>query len=236
MFKRKKPEFKNKTQRILHEIWVTGILVLIVLAFRSTVASTYRVPTGSMIPTILPGDHFFASQMTYNFRIPFTDTSLNDYDPPKLGDIVVFPSPIEPDINLVKRVVAVGGDTIEVRDGRVIRNGEEIPLEEIRPEDPKPPAQPEDGEYRVYWERLGESRHFVQFDRYGGNLRTMAPITLAADEFFPMGDNRDHSADGRIFGPVSIKSLRARAWRIFFSIHSTFPFLRWERTGQNMYP
>ncbi len=214
---------KEKIRYYLKEALITGILVLVVLAIRSSFASTYRVPTGSMIPTILPGDHFFASQMTYGIRVPFSDFFITANKPPERGQIIVFPSPIEPDINLVKRVVAIGGDKLEVREGRLIINGKEIEVV------PVPTAEAPLGGTDVFYEKLDNHQHFVQFDDRAPSLRNLGPIDVPEAHFFAMGDNRDHSADSRYFGPVPYEKLRARALRLFISLDSSFPYLRLSR-------
>lgn len=205
---------------VVREAVAFAVMIVTVLALRSSLLSHYNVPTGSMIPTILPGDHFVADQRSFGLRVPFSDWFVTGPASPERGDIVVFPSPLEPGIDLVKRVVAVGGDRLEVRGGLLVINGQ--PLQNSLME--KTP----DG-YEVYREELFKVSHRVQLDTSQPFLRDYGPIEIPAGHFFPMGDNRDHSGDGRVFGPVPVDRLRARAFKILYSMEK-FPEVRWART------
>jgi signal peptidase I len=141
---------------------------------------------------------------------------------PARGEIVVFPSPID-GVDLVKRVVAVAGDTVEVRGGRLVLNGRELALE--------PAGRDADGA-ELFIEALGDVRHVVRRlpgSRRHGDLR---PFVVPEGAFFAMGDNRDNSADSRVFGAVPVTSLRGRARRLLFSIDAErSPYVRLGRTG-----
>lgn len=216
---------KYKFRQFSNEVFKSVGLILFILALRSSVVSTYVVPTGSMIPTILPGDRFLANQFSYGFRIPFTDSEVAELGAPQRGDIIVFPSPVEKDIDLVKRVIAVGGDTLEIRSGRAILNGKELITVEAA-EEPAPG-------FDLYWEELGPGfRHLIQYDRVAPQLRNMPEVRIPHGHVFAMGDNRDHSGDSRVFGPVDARRLKSKALRILFSIDSeNFPYLRFARLG-----
>lgn len=212
-----------KFKRLLREIPQTAAVILAILAFKSSFAAMYQVPTGSMIPTILPGDRLASNQLTFGLRIPFTDHALTTQTGPRRGDIVFFPSPVEPDTMLVKRVVAVAGDRLEVRNGRLILNGRAVPLKSL--------GNTPEG-YELYSEFLASETqsHYVQFNDRFPHLRNVPEFEIPAGHFFPMGDNRDNSADGRAFGPVPITALKGRAFGIAFSLDtSTFPFFRTHR-------
>lgn len=219
----KMPKLNKRARDIMLEVVKTAVVVVGVLAVRSSVASTYVVPTGSMIPTILPGDRFIASQLSYGLRLPFLGAHLTPAHDPVRGDIVVFPSPVEEGIDLVKRVVAVGGDTVEFRSGKLYLNGHALPLDAV------PSAEPG---VRLYRERLGTVEHLVRLDDGAPGMRNFGPIQIPAGHFFVMGDNRDHSADSRYFGPVEDSRLRAKGLRLLFSLDpGHFPYLRVERVG-----
>jgi signal peptidase I len=215
---------EEKIRRFIREAVVTGGLILVVLSFRSSIGSHYKVPTGSMIPTILPGDRFFSSQIAYGLRVPFSSFYANGPEAPTRGDIIVFPSPVD-SIDLVKRVVAIAGDNLVVRDGRFILNGKELDYEYV--------GKSWDGS-DVYIEDLMGVKHFVQFDQLSPGIRSFE-ISIPKGHFFPMGDNRDHSADGRYFGPVPYTALRGRAGNLFYSVKDSFIDLRWSRSFNDLY-
>lgn len=210
-------------KRWFKEAMTWAIFILSILAVRSSLASTYVVPSESMEPTILPGDRLFADQRAYGWRLPFSTKPLSKHLPPQRGDIAIFPSPAEPNITLIKRVVAIGGDTIAVKQGQIILNGKPIIQKMIE----------QKGNVRLYQAVLGEHRFRVRLDDQHASARDMPTRRVPKGFFFVMGDNRDFSGDSRFFGPVSIKKLRARAMRLFFSIDQQkgFPHFRWGRTG-----
>ena len=111
-----------RIRTIGREVVSFGLIALVLLAARSTLADHYTVPSGSMEYTLLPGDRIFVSKYTYGFRFPFTDWKLTEGREVERGEVVVFDSPVE-DIRLVKRIVAVGGDTVSIRGGQVSING-----------------------------------------------------------------------------------------------------------------
>ena len=210
-------------KRYLKEFFTLSAFLFVALAFRSSLASTYVVPTESMVPTILPGDRLFANQAAYHLRVPFSDKKLTTRGTPKRGEIAIFPDPEGKKIMLIKRVIAVGGDTIAIRDGEVILNGKALKRKVREP-------SKRDGIIR-YWEHLGSLTYRVRFDPSYASARNMRTIRIPKDHFFVMGDNRDYSGDSRYFGPVSNKVLHARALRLFFSVGAkSFPYIRWERT------
>ena len=149
--------------------WVAPLLVI--LAARSSLADHYIVPSGSMEPTLEVGDRLVVNKLAYDLRVPFTQVSLIRFGEPVRGDVAVFPSPEGPQI-LVKRVVAVPGDQVEVRGGKLWLNG-----------------QVAEGEA----ERVNLT--------YGGGPE-LGPVTLPEGRYLVLGDNRGNSHDGRMFGLV----------------------------------
>ncbi len=171
-------------------------LVVVLLAARSSVADHYRVPTGSMEPSVHVGDRVLVNKAAYDVRVPFTDASAVERDGPERGDVVVLDSP-EDDKTLLKRVVGLPGDVVEVADGRVIINGESAPVTE------------RDGQT---FELLGNTEHPVSL----GPDRGFGPVTVPAGHYLVLGDNRSNSRDGRSFGPVPRHSIRGRAFRVYW--------------------
>lgn len=184
------------------------IIVLVVSTFRSAVADWYDVPTGSMLPNILEGDRIVVNKLAFDLRVPFTRYRLASWGEPNRGDIVTFWSP-EDGTRLVKRVVAVPGDTLEMRNGVMIINGERATYTLIE----------DDNQFATATERVAAHDRVVQQMHSRAVHRTFGPVKLGPDEFFLMGDNRDNSRDSRFFGPVSSKLITGRAWAIAFSLN-----------------
>ncbi|QSX78490.1 signal peptidase I [Agrilutibacter solisilvae] len=171
------------------------MLVLLTLA-RTSFANHYTVPSGSMEPTLVPGDHVVVDMSAYGVRVPFTDTVLLPRDAPARGDVVVFKSPADGE-RLIKRVVAVGGDTVSVLDGHVTINGQ-----------PLSTAQAPD------LERFGARSAQLNLDAGGGP--DVLALTLPPGQVLVMGDHRGRSLDGRFFGLVPARSLYARAVGVYW--------------------
>ena len=206
-------------------------IFIVLTAFRSSVADWNDVPTGSMKPTILEGDRIFVNKLAYDLKVPYTTWRLAQWSEPDRGDVVVFYSPAD-GIRLVKRVVAVAGDTVELRNDKLIINGQAAeyePLDESiaeqLPEDQRP-------NHTMHFEKVnGGAPHPVMTtpDHYGA-MRSFAPITLADGEYFVMGDNRDNSKDSRYFGPVPRKLILGKASAVAVSVDiNNYFWPRWSR-------
>lgn len=201
------------------KIWLRnnrGLLVFILCLglFRTAIADWNPVPTGSMRPTILEGDVVLVNRLAYDLKIPLTDVSLARLGEPQRGDIVTFSSPKD-GTRLIKRLVAVPGDTVEVRDNALFINGVAAGYG-----DASFVAEPVGPGRYVEATRLTEEvdghRHAVQF--MPRSLRSnFGPVVVPTDEFFMMGDNRDNSEDSRFIGFVPRKLLIGRAGHILVS-------------------
>lgn len=215
----------SSCRAFLKEALSLGVFLLVALAMRSSIAATYYVPSGSMEPSVYTGDRLMAYQHSYGLRIPFTDRLLSSQSAPSYGDIVVFVDPRDPQTLLLKRVIAVGGDRLAIRDGVILRNG--APL-------PQSAALQKDG-WLQRIESNGKHRYVVQFEPSQPFLRDMPTRTIPQGHFFAMGDNRDHSADSRVFGSVPLQNLRARAVRVLWSRDpATYWDIRWSRSGRSL--
>jgi len=225
-------DWKPKFKRFFHE-WIVTIAVAIVVAFffRTTVASPRHIPTGSMIPTIKIGEFIFVSMFAYDWHIPFTRKAFAHREDPQHGDIVVFEYPLDPSKDYIKRVIGVPGDTVEVRNKKVILNGEELPTEVMADrailEDLKPKYNP--SHITLLKERIGSVSHYITYlDDHGPT--DMPPKIVPPDSFFVMGDNRDDSQDSRYWGYVPREKLLGKAGFIWFSFDQSHPpFLRFNR-------
>lgn len=185
----------EKTRKILREALVLGLLIVGILAGRSTLADHYYVPTGSMQKTLFPGDRVFVDKRAYGFRIPFTNVAITDGDPVSRGDVVTFDSPID-GTRLIKRIVAVGGDEVVIQDGRLAINGEWL-------------ASPEDPTIEV----MGGKKVQLDLGSGGGpNFRTIVGDGMV----LAVGDHRGASRDGRMFGAVPEAEIYARAVAVYY--------------------
>lgn len=173
-----------------------AMMILLLTVARTSFANHYQVPSGSMEPTLMPGDRVAVNMLAYGLRIPFTDIEVIDRGEPQPGDVVVFKSPTD-GTRLIKRVVAVGGDTVALVDGRLWIDGK--PLQD-------------DG--------AADIEHFGQRDvhlnlRDGGGP-DIATATIPAGMALVLGDHRGNSADGRYFGLVPMKSLYGKASAVYY--------------------
>jgi signal peptidase I len=225
--------FKERSAHYLRQARSFLFVVLVVLSFRSSIADWNDVPTGSMKPSILEGDRIFVNKLAYDLKVPFTTWHLAQWDDPIRGEVVVFYSPAD-GIRLVKRVIGVPGDVLELRNNRLYVNGRTAAYqfmdaataaEVLRQMGP-------DREVRVLeTESLDGLTHPLMVLPYrGSEKRDYGPITVPAGKYFMMGDNRDNSNDSRFYGPVDRGQIVGRSSAIVLSLdpqHSYKP--RWGR-------
>lgn len=199
---------KKRSKKSVWREYAEALIVALVLALiiRTFIVQAFKIPSESMRETLLVGDHLLASKFAYGLRIPFTDIYLYDGEAPARGDVIIFQYPQDPSVDYIKRVIGVPGDVIEVRDKQLYRNGKPVKEAYIRHSDP-------DGVQPLR-------------DNY-------APVTVPADKYFVMGDNRDNSQDSRFWGFVDRKAIRAKAWRIYWSSNG-LDDIRWSRIGQKI--
>ena len=191
--------------------WTVLALMFVV---RTTFANQYLVPTGSMEPTIAVGDRIFTNRVAYDLKLPFSHLALARLGEPARGDVVVFESPREPGLVLVKRLIALPGDHLVIENGFVSLNGRRL--------------DGFDGK-----ETLGEHSYLPRHLPERTN-RGFYDFTVPPDHYFFMGDNRDNSADGRYFGFVPRSLLIGRASRVLFSLDLSQPVVRLERVGKRL--
>ena len=205
-----------------------AIIIAMLLAFtiRIFVVQAFKIPSGSMIPTLLIGDHILVSKLSYGFQWPteceikasfppmtcYRTETLVDFAAPERGDVIVFRFPEDEDKDFIKRIIGLPGDTIEIRDKVVYING--------TPLDDKP-----------YTQRIDPGLiegSINPRDNFG-------PITVPQESFFVMGDNRDQSLDSRFWGYVSREKIRGKAFRIYWSwrgLGAWTEWVRWDRLGK----
>lgn len=211
--------------------WAKPLLVMLIVtgAIRSSLADWNDVPTGSMKPTIMEGDRIWVNKVAYDLKVPFTTWHLAEWDHPERGEVVVFYSPHDGE-RLVKRVVALPGDTVAMRDNRVFINDEPLnyaPLDSAIINEIPIGEQPRHG---FATEQLSTHNHPVMTTPQLGSKKTFAPLTVPAGKYFMMGDNRDNSFDSRFYGPVERKQIVGRATDVVLSLdRSNYYKPRWHR-------
>lgn len=207
-------------------------VLLIVLGIRSFLFEPYRIPSGSMMPTLLTGDFIFVNKFAYGLRLPVINTRIAEIGRPGRGDVIVFRLPSQPSVNYVKRVVGLPGDVVEYDAGnkRITVNGEVVPIELV--------GSYEEGPDMVLgYEQLGERRHRVLLTR-GARLSPEGTYEVPAGHYFVMGDNRDDSVDGRyvdVVGYIPEGNIVGRATGVWMNWR--WPDQggpRWNRIGEGI--
>ena len=193
------------------------IVALIVFSIRSSLADWNDVPTGSMKPTILEGDRIFINKLAYDLKVPFTTWHVAEWSNPQRGDIVVFFSP-QDGTRLVKRVIGLPGDLIELRNEHLVVNGEPVEYGPLGAESSGQLAEVEREQSSFATEQLPGHTHAVMEIPRVPAKRNFGPMTVPAGQYFMMGDNRDNSFDSRYFGPVDRKRILGRASVIVLSL------------------
>jgi len=220
-------ELKRETPSpsILDQLTTIGFAVLIALGIRTFVIEPFRIPSESMLPTLLVGDHLFVNKFVYGAKVPFTDWRLPGLREPRRGDVVVFevarrgggiyPADRYPNLprdRFVKRIVGMPGDTIEVT-GRVVKvNG--VPFD--RRELDETFVDERGHLLRSEVEVLDGRSHAVLEDP-AASLRDYAPVRIESGRYFMMGDNRDHSNDSRSWGTVRFEEFKGPAFMLYWS-------------------
>lgn len=189
--------------------YIEAILLAILIAFfiRTFVIQAYKIPSGSMKPTLQIGDHILVSKFNYGVKLPFIRSTLIPIGAPKRGDIVVFIYPEDRSKDFIKRLIGLPGDTIEIRDKKILLNG-------------LPWSDP----YGVHTDSLILPGSVQPRDNFG-------PARVPKDSIFVIGDNRDESYDSRFWGFVDMKDVLGKAQIIYWSWNSEDSWVRWGRIG-----
>ncbi len=184
--------------------------LLLALFIRTFIVQAFKIPSGSMIPTLQIGDHILVNKLAYGVRIPLWGHYAAHFKNPQRGDVVVFIFPEDRTKDFIKRVVGVAGDTVEIRNKKVHINGQAI-------DDPHAYFEGDDGPGGIQIK-----------DDYG-------PKKVPENHIFVMGDNRDKSYDSRFWGYVDLDDVKGRAFLIYWSWDGADRWVRWERLGGIIY-
>lgn len=201
--------------------------------FRLAIADWNPIPSGSMRPTLVEGDVVLVNRLAYDFKLPLSDTSILQTCTPQRGDVITFNSPKD-GTRLIKRLVAVPGDVVELRDEVLTINGERATYDDTRATTEPLPHGATTGALQATEHIAGNTRT-VQFLPDMQALRNFGPMTVPQDHYFFLGDNRDNSADSRFIGLVPRHLLIGRAHHILVSADILGDWLpRLERTAQRI--
>ncbi|MEW6594946.1 MAG: signal peptidase I [Thermodesulfobacteriota bacterium] len=184
-----------------------GIALLLALFIRSFVVQAFKIPSGSMIPTLLIGDHILVSKFAYGIRNPLTGAVWMPVGEPQRGEVIVFKFPQNPDQDFIKRVVGIPGDTVQGIDKKVYVNGKEL-------RDP----------WAVHLDPQLIPGGIQPRDTFG-------PITVPPNALFVMGDNRDNSHDSRFWQFVDFRAVKGKAFMLYWSWDRDNFAVRWSRIG-----
>ena len=200
---------KSKVQEYIEAIIIA---ILIAVVIRTFIVQAYKIPSRSMVPTLLVGDHLLVNKFIYGVKIPVIRRIIVPITDPKRGDIIVFIYPNDRTKDYIKRVIGVGGDKIEIKNKNIFIND-----------------QPYKDAFGIYSDNTTYPAIMQPRDNFG-------PVTVPRGSLFVMGDNRDESADSRFWGFVDLKDVEGKALLIYWSWNSEeqdnlLKKIRWQRLG-----
>ncbi len=191
-------------------------VLFVVLLLRSFLLEPFKIPSGSMIPTLQIGDYILVNKFAYGFRLPVIGTEVVAMGMPERGDIMVFRYPQKPTVNFIKRVVGLPGDEIRYENKRIFINGELVEQEYVAQLPPNRPA------YRIYNETLGDVEHKIHIDLGRPSIPSQKWV-VPEGHYFVMGDNRDHSSDSRVWGVVPENNIVGKAFAVWMHMPGWVP-------------
>ena len=195
-------------KRVWKENRYLVIAIFLLFCFRSAFADWNTVPTGSMKPTIVEGDRVLVNKLAYDLRIPFTGISLKRLSNPERGDIVTFDSEAA-DSTLIKRVIGLPGDTIEMVDNRLIINGKPAIYSYLK----------HDNDNLLVEENINGCKHLIKLNDFPPIYSSFPPIVVPKGKYLVLGDNRNNSADSRVHGFVPRNEIRGRSKLVVMSFN-----------------
>ena len=240
----------RRKRKIRREVFSIIIIVFGVFLFRSVLYEPFRIPSGSMIPTLKIGDFILVNKFSYGFKLPFSDINLLGFngnpiylfgkEDPKRGDVVVFKYPKDPSVNYIKRVVAVPGDVIEIVDKKLLINGKRLNVQEEVSSKFMDDMDEKFRDYNLRFFKVSNGKDFyhIQIDEDNFYRTDYEAKRVPEGKFFVMGDNRDFSHDSRYWGFVPRENIKGKAFLVWFSMifpmkDESFRFRPW-RIGESI--
>jgi len=189
--------------------FIEGILaaVLIALVITTFVVKMYKIPSRSMVPTLLVGDQLVVNKFIYGIKIPYFRNKILPITDPQRGNIIVFIYPQDRSLDFIKRVIGISGDTIEIQDKNIFING------------------------KLFTDKIGIYSDKMIYSGLAQPRDNFGPVTVPKGSLFVMGDNRDESMDSRFWGFVDLKDVQGKAFIIYWSWDRDERKIRWERLG-----
>ena len=217
-------------------------VIFAVLILRSFLVEPFRIPSGSMMPTLLVGDFILVNKFSYGIRLPVLNKKVIDLGDPQRGDVIVFRYPIEPSVDYIKRVVAVPGDTIFYKNKTLFINEKPMPQTRIGVYTGVGSGARESGSIKSVENLHGVEHNILAHPMapnlaMGCNVLRHGPVKVPEGHYFAMGDNRDNSNDSRCWGLVPDANLVGKAFGIWMNWDSglnRFPPIAWERIGKGI--
>lgn len=206
-------------------------VILIVLLLRSFLVEPFRIPSGSMMPTLLVGDFILVNKFSYGIRLPVVNTKIIDISEPKRGDVAVFRYPKDPSTDYIKRVIGLPGDRIRYNNKQLFINGDAIDIENKKTYEGVGSGIAMSGA-QLKIEHLQGVNHKILIDRHRPTIND--EFEVPPNHYFVMGDNRDNSNDSRFWGTVPEENLVGKAFLIWMNWDSANGGVSWERIGSKI--
>lgn len=208
-------------------------VIFIVLLLRSFVAEPFRIPSGSMMPTLLVGDFILVNKFTYGLRLPVLNKKVLELGEPQRGDVVVFRYPEDPTVDYIKRVIGLPGDKVVYREKMLYINGVAMPQSDLGSYVGVGSGVSSSGSALREEDLLGVKHQILVRTDGGGGVE--GELVIPEGYYFMMGDNRDNSRDSRYFGPVPEGNLVGKAFMIWMNWDGVAGGIDWKRLGQSIH-